>query len=81
MYITNTNIYIYIYICIHTRNNLTSNKGNDGEKVNLFYLKFKIFQWIIYNINKYLKLLFTLNTFQDIFSCVKFKFYNKYTLI
>ena len=28
-------IYIYIYI-LYIRNNLTNNKANDGEKVNLF---------------------------------------------
>ena len=41
------------------------NKPNDGEKVNLFYLKLKIFILIIYKINKYLKSVFTLNMFQD----------------
>ena len=39
------------------------NKPNDGEKVNLFYLKLKIFILIIYKINKYLKSVFTLNAF------------------
>ena len=43
------------------RNNLTDNEANDGEKVNLFYLKLKIFILIIYKINKYLKSVFTLN--------------------
>ena len=44
---------------------------NDGEKVNLFYLKSKVFILIIYKINKYLKSVFTLNMFQDFFSSVK----------
>ena len=57
MYIYTYILYIYIYIYIHisTRNNLADNKANDGEKVNFFYLKFKIFILIIYKINKYLK--------------------------
>ena len=55
-------IYIYTYTYIHS-------KANDDEKVNLFYLKFKIF---IYIQNKYSKSVFTLNTFQDTFSSVKF---------
>ena len=39
IYILYVYIYIiYIYTYIHTHN-----KTNDGEKVNLFYLKFKIF--------------------------------------
>ena len=37
-------MYIYMY-----------NKANDGEKENLFYLKFKISIVIIYKINKYSK--------------------------
>ena len=41
-------IYIYIYIYIYNNNN---NKANDGKKVNLFYIKFKIFILIIYKIN------------------------------
>ena len=41
------------------------NKANDGEKLNLFYAKFKIFILMIYKINKYLKSVFTLNAFQD----------------
>ena len=57
-------IYIYIYIYIY-------NKVNDGEKVNLFYLKFKVFILIIYKMNKYLKSVFMLNVFQDFFSDVK----------
>ena len=57
-------IYIYIYICIY-------NKANDGEKVNLFYLKFKVFILIMYKMNKYLKSVFMLNAFQDFFSDVK----------
>ena len=66
-------IYIYIYIYIlYIRNNLTNNKANNCEKVNLFYLKFKIFILTIYKINKYLKSVFTLNAFQDFFSSVKF---------
>ena len=55
-------MYIYIYIY---------NKVNDGEKVNLFYLKFKVFILIIYKMNKYLKSVFMLNVFQDFFSDVK----------
>ena len=57
-------MYIYIYIYIY-------NKVNDGEKVNLFYLKFKVFILIIYKMNKYLKSVFMLNVFQDFFSDVK----------
>ena len=57
-------IYIYIYIYIY-------NKANDGEKVNLFYLKFKVFILIMYKMNKYLKSVFMLNAFQDFFSDVK----------
>ena len=49
-----------------------NNKANDGEKVNLFYLTFNIFMSIIYKINKYLKSVFILNTFQDFFSSAKF---------
>ena len=64
-------IYIYIYIYIHIYIYIY-NKANDGEKVNLFYIKFKIFVLIIYKINKYLKSVFTLNAFQDFFSSVKF---------
>ena len=45
------------------------NKANDGEKVNLFYAKFKIFILMIYKINKYLKSVFTLN------ACTLFKFF------
>ena len=48
------------------------NKANDCEKVNLFYLKFKIFMLIKCKINKYLKSVFTINAFQDFFSSVKF---------
>ena len=58
-------MYIYIYI-------YTYNEANDGEKVNLFYLKFKIFILVIYKMNKYLKSVFTLNTFQGFFNSVKF---------
>ena len=47
------------------------NKANNGEKVNLFYLKFKSFVLIIYKINKCLKSVFTLNFFLDFFSSVK----------
>ena len=47
------------------------NKANDGEKVNLFYAKFKIFILMIYKINKYLKSVFTLNAFQDFFCSAK----------
>ena len=61
-------IYLSIYLSIQARNNLTNNKANDGEKVNLFYLKFKIFILIINKINKCLKSVFTLNAFQDFFS-------------
>ena len=61
---------IYIYN-IYIRNNLANNKANDGEKVNLFYIKFKIFILIIYKINKYLESVFTLNAFRDFFSSVK----------
>ena len=43
---------------------LTKNK-NDGEKVNLFYVKFTIFMLIIYKINNCLKSVSTLNVFQD----------------
>ena len=49
------------------------NKANDGEKVNLFNLKFKIFILIIYKIYKYLKSVFTQNAYQD-FSCRSVKF-------
>ena len=47
-----TYIYIYIYIYIY-KNTYTyiHSKANDDEKVNLFYLKFKIFILIIYKIN------------------------------
>ena len=55
-----------------SRNNLTNKKGNNSEKMNLFYLKFKIFILIIYKINKYLKSVFTVNKFQDFVSSVNF---------
>ena len=64
-------IYIYIYICIY-------NKANDGEKVNLFYLKFKVFILIMYKMNKYLKSVFMLNAFQDFFSDVKVLWYKPF---
>ena len=60
MYIYILYIYIYIY-----------NKANDGEKVNLFYLKFKTFVLIIYKINKCLKSVFTLSVFLNFFSSIK----------
>ena len=55
-------IYIYIY-----------KETNDGEKVNSFYLKFKIFILVIYKISEYPKSVFTLNAFQNFFSSVKFQ--------
>ena len=58
---------------METRNNLINAKANDGEKVNLFYLKSNIFILIICKINKYLKSVFKLNAFQDFFSSVKFQ--------
>ena len=63
-----TYIYLYIYTCIYVHIN---NKVNDGEKVNLFNLKFKVFILIIYKINKYLKSVFTRNAFKDFFISVK----------
>ena len=42
------------------------------QTVNLYYLKFKIFILIINKINKYLKSVFTLNSFQNFFSSLKF---------
>ena len=63
-----TYIYLYIYTCIYVH---IYNKVNDGEKVNLFNLKFKIFILIICKINKYLKSLFTGNAFKDFFISVK----------
>ena len=59
-------LYIYIYIYIY-------NETNDGEKVNSFYLKFKIFILVIYKISEYPKSVFTLNAFQNFFSSVKFQ--------
>ena len=45
-------IYIYnIYIYIYTRNNITNNKINDGEKVNIIYLTFKSFAFVVCKIN------------------------------
>ena len=55
-------IYIYIY-----------KETNDGEKVNSFYLKFKIFILVIYKISEYPKSVFTLNAFQNFFISVKFQ--------
>ena len=51
-------------------------KANDGKKVNLCCPKFKIlplkiFTFIIYKINKYLKSVFTINAFQDFLSSTK----------
>ena len=61
LYILYIHIYIYIY-----------NKANDSKKVHLFYIKFRIFILIIHIINRYLKSVFTVNLFQDLFSSVKF---------
>ena len=44
-------IYIYIYIYIYTRNNITNNKINDGEKANIIYLTFKNFAFVVCKIN------------------------------
>ena len=62
IYIIYIYIYVYIYIFLHIyiyiyiyKEQITNNRANDGEKVNLFYIKFKIFILIIYKINKYLK--------------------------
>ena len=62
--------YIYLYILyIHI---YIYNKANDSKKVHLFYIKFRIFIIIIHIINRYLKSVFTVNLFQDLFSSVKF---------
>ena len=53
-------LYLYIYLSISTSFYIyIYNEANDGEKVNLFYLKFKIFILITYKINKYLESVFT----------------------
>ena len=67
LYILYIHIYIYIYIYIYVYN-----KANDSKKVHLFYIKFRIFILIIHIINRYLKSVFTVNLFQDLFSSVKF---------
>ena len=66
------NKHLFSTILIISRNNLTDNKANDDEKVNLIYLKFKTCISVTYKINKYLKSVFTLNAFQDFFCSVKF---------
>ena len=64
-------IYIYIYIYVY-------NKANDSKKVHLFYIKFRILILIIHIINRYLKSVFTVNLFQDLFSSVKFPQYKSF---
>ena len=72
MYAWISTLYIYIYTILDYQ----ITKANDGKKLNLCCLKFKIlhlkiFTLIIYKINKYLKSVFTINAFQDFLCSIK----------